>query len=507
MWYDWLKSTQVFCQACCSSRQFVYSAGTPGYDVRPGLRVAQQLDRALDGAEQVFQAPITHGLPPLSSGRRRVRVLSEIAGDQQLPVRAQVLRVVLEHEPAVGQHVGAVGDLERELDVLLDEQHGGAQLLGDAAQDRQQPLDDHGREPEAHLVDQQQPRRAAQRARRRRASAARRPTARRPCGPGTCAARAALEELSRPRRSPRAEPEVLATVRPKNSAAALGHERDAAARELCGGDAGQVLAGERDAPADAAAAARRSWPASSSCPRRWGRAARPPRRRPPWSEIAHDRHAVVAGRGPRARAGRSGIAPPPSRRAAEVGGDRPRVVADLRRRAAGDDLAEVEHDDLVADAEHEAHVVVDEQHGHAPSGSARRCRPSSSLSSVSRPAAGSSISTRRGRWRARGRRRRACAGRGRARSAGGRRRRSARAARAPSRPRRAGARRSAADRSRSAEARPCAGWRRARFSPTVRSSNSSTTATSARGRGAPGRAAAAVMSCAVELDRAARGGR
>ena len=30
MWYDWLKSTHVFCQAVCSSRQFVYSAGTPG---------------------------------------------------------------------------------------------------------------------------------------------------------------------------------------------------------------------------------------------------------------------------------------------------------------------------------------------------------------------------------------------------------------------------------------------------------------------------------------------
>ena len=30
MWYDWLKSTQVCCHAIVSSRQFVYSAGTPG---------------------------------------------------------------------------------------------------------------------------------------------------------------------------------------------------------------------------------------------------------------------------------------------------------------------------------------------------------------------------------------------------------------------------------------------------------------------------------------------
>ena len=38
------------------------------------------------------------------------------------------------------------------------------------------------------------------------------------------------------------------------------------------------------------------------------------------------------------------------------------VAADDVRRAARDDLAELEHDDLVADPEHEAHVVVDEQH-------------------------------------------------------------------------------------------------------------------------------------------------
>src|SRR5688500_2101169 len=35
MWNDRLKSTQVFCQACCSSRQLVYSGGTPGYTFGP----------------------------------------------------------------------------------------------------------------------------------------------------------------------------------------------------------------------------------------------------------------------------------------------------------------------------------------------------------------------------------------------------------------------------------------------------------------------------------------
>ena len=66
MWYDWLKRTQVSCQARCSSRQFVNSGGTPGKTFGPGLRVAEQLDRALGRRQQVFQTPLTHVvLPPL----------------------------------------------------------------------------------------------------------------------------------------------------------------------------------------------------------------------------------------------------------------------------------------------------------------------------------------------------------------------------------------------------------------------------------------------------------
>ena len=41
---------------------------------------------------------------------------------------------------------------------------------------------------------------------------------------------------------------------------------------------------------------------------------------------------------------------------------RPRVARTTSRRALRDDLAELEHEDVVADAEHEPHVVVDEQH-------------------------------------------------------------------------------------------------------------------------------------------------
>ena len=41
-----------------------------------------------------------------------------------------------------------------------------------------------------------------------------------------------------------------------------------------------------------------------------------------------------------------------------------RVAADLRRRAAGDHRAEVDHDDPVAGRHHQAHVVLDEEHAH-----------------------------------------------------------------------------------------------------------------------------------------------
>ena len=48
-------------------------------------------------------------------------------------------------------------------------------------------------------------------------------------------------------------------------------------------------------------------------------------------------------------------------RRTEVGGDHVRVDAHLGGRAGGDHLAEFDDDDPVADAEHEAHVVVDQQ--------------------------------------------------------------------------------------------------------------------------------------------------
>ena len=51
---------------------------------------------------------------------------------------------------------------------------------------------------------------------------------------------------------------------------------------------------------------------------------------------------------------------------AEVGLDHARVVAHRRRVALGDLLAVVEHRDLLGDAHHDLHVVLDEQDGEAP---------------------------------------------------------------------------------------------------------------------------------------------
>src|SRR5256885_10028075 len=51
-----------------------------------------------------------------------------------------------------------------------------------------------------------------------------------------------------------------------------------------------------------------------------------------------------------------------SRSISKVGGDHGRVLRDLGGGAAGDDLAEVQHRDPVADLHHQADVVLDEQH-------------------------------------------------------------------------------------------------------------------------------------------------
>ncbi len=83
-------------------------------------------------------------------------------------------------------------------------------------------------------------------------------------------------------------------------------------------------------------------------------------------EVAHGDRCVVAGGEPfelehRGGGGAHTGALQLAGRRPEIGGDHVRIEAHLGGRAGGDHLAELDHDDPVADAEHEAHVVVDEQ--------------------------------------------------------------------------------------------------------------------------------------------------
>ena len=75
--------------------------------------------------------PVRVNAVDLSALRPHVRLLlAEVARQDQLVVGAQLLGCLVDDELAVRQHVAAVGDRERDVDVLLDQQHGTAALLG-----------------------------------------------------------------------------------------------------------------------------------------------------------------------------------------------------------------------------------------------------------------------------------------------------------------------------------------------------------------------------------------
>lgn len=79
-------------------------------------------------------------------------------------IRAQLGRSAFQHELSVAEDVAAICDREREMDVLLDEQHARTAVVDDLAQDLQQVLDDDRRQAEAHLVDHQELRSRRERA-------------------------------------------------------------------------------------------------------------------------------------------------------------------------------------------------------------------------------------------------------------------------------------------------------------------------------------------------------
>ena len=85
------------------------------------------------------------------------RLRAQVAGlDQGGAFRPSRLPVRSPGSSSVHE-VGAVRHGEHECHVLFDQQHAGAELLGDGPQHRQQAVDDDRGQAQAHLVDHQQP--------------------------------------------------------------------------------------------------------------------------------------------------------------------------------------------------------------------------------------------------------------------------------------------------------------------------------------------------------------
>src|SRR3954453_18667286 len=87
--------------------------------------------------------------------------MSQVGGLDPL-VGAQRVRAVADRDVPRLEHVAAGGDVERVVGVLLDEQDRRP-LLVDLADDLVDLVDDHGRQPERRLVEQQQARAGHQR--------------------------------------------------------------------------------------------------------------------------------------------------------------------------------------------------------------------------------------------------------------------------------------------------------------------------------------------------------
>src|SRR4051812_4004040 len=87
---------------------------------------------------------------------------AEVARQDQLVIAPEDFGALVHHQFAVGQHVATIGDGERNLDVLLDEQHRASTLPRVLGDNRQQSFNDDRRQAERHLVEQQQPRSASE---------------------------------------------------------------------------------------------------------------------------------------------------------------------------------------------------------------------------------------------------------------------------------------------------------------------------------------------------------
>src|SRR5580693_1805149 len=93
----------------------------------------------------------------MTASAGRAARLAEIAGREQRAVLAQPAGRAAGRQLAVGQDVAAIGDLQRQVHVLLHEQHCGPVACRELPHHRQQPVHDHRGQAEAHLVEHEQP--------------------------------------------------------------------------------------------------------------------------------------------------------------------------------------------------------------------------------------------------------------------------------------------------------------------------------------------------------------
>ncbi len=71
-------------------------------------------------------------------------------------LRRSSLGLAAQHDLSVREDAAAIGDRQRELDVLLDEHDAAAALVGVLTHDGEQALHDHRRQAEAELVEEEE---------------------------------------------------------------------------------------------------------------------------------------------------------------------------------------------------------------------------------------------------------------------------------------------------------------------------------------------------------------
>ncbi|KAI3478981.1 hypothetical protein L1887_59004 [Cichorium endivia] len=259
---------------------------------------------------------------------------------------------VLQHYAAVFQHVAAVGNLQGAVGVLFHQKHGDA-LGADGLDDLEDLRNDQRRQAQRGLVQQQQARAAHQRAAdgQHLLLAARH-------GAGALAgaileAREQFEDMLHARvdggavLEKAAHFQVLGHRQVGEDAPPLGRDGDALAHDLVRGQLGDVLALEAHG---AAAGARRA--AEGHEQRGLARAVGADQR-DDLAVVDMQAHAVHGADG--AVVG------------GQIGLDDPFVVANGVWRAHGDGLAVLHDQDALGYAHHQAHVVLDQQHGYAGS--------------------------------------------------------------------------------------------------------------------------------------------